>query len=53
MYGQILEREYDAILVLTFIFINNTNINWVEDLLFEIMILKFLPTKMYRTGKKL
>ena len=48
MYGQILERECDAILILIFSFINNTNINWVKDLLFEIMILKFLPTKMYR-----
>ena len=48
MYGQILERECDAILILNFNFINNTNINWVKDLLFEIMILKFLPTKMYR-----
>ena len=48
MYGQILERECDAILILNFSFINNTNINWVKDLLFEIMILKFLPTKMYR-----
>lgn len=45
IYGQILEREYDAIWILIFSFINNTNINWVKYLLFEIMILNFYPLR--------